>query len=51
VRGRWNHYVFLKDGDRKEIWQNGVLFHQGTNTANLTLIRGLFIGGARTTAT
>ena len=45
-RGRWNHYVFVKDGDLKQIWQNGSLFHHGTNTADLTLIRGFFIGGS-----
>ncbi|HVR74705.1 MAG TPA: lamin tail domain-containing protein [Planctomycetota bacterium] len=45
-RGRWNHYVFVKDGDVKQIWQNGTLFHEGINTADLTLIRGLQIGGA-----
>jgi hypothetical protein len=45
-RAGWNHYVFLKNGDRKEIWQNGVLFASGVNTADLTLVRGFFIGGA-----
>ncbi len=28
----WNHFVFLKDGDTKEIWINGELFHSGVNT-------------------
>jgi hypothetical protein len=45
-RGRWNHYVFIKDGPTKSIWQNGALFHEGQNTARLTAIRGLFIGCA-----
>ncbi|MDB4408539.1 lamin tail domain-containing protein [Akkermansiaceae bacterium] len=43
-KGQWNHYVFVKDGSRKEIWQNGELFHSGTNTAPMTAIRGLWIG-------
>ncbi|MBI4604200.1 MAG: CotH kinase family protein [Planctomycetes bacterium] len=45
-RGRWNHYAFVKDGPRKQIWQNGSLFHEGTNVARLTPIRGLFVGCA-----
>jgi CotH protein/concanavalin A-like lectin/glucanase superfamily protein/lamin tail-like protein/Fn3 domain-containing protein/chitobiase/beta-hexosaminidase-like protein len=45
-RGRWNHYAFVKDKDRKQIWQNGALFHEGTNTADLTMIRGFTIGNA-----
>lgn len=45
-RGEWNHYAFVKNGDEKEIWQNGELFATGTNTADLTPIRGFFIGGA-----
>jgi len=44
-RGVWNHYVFVKDGDSKQIYQNGALFHEGTNVANLTTLRGFFIGG------
>ena len=44
--GRWNHYVFLKDGSRKEIWQNGVLWHSGTNTSPLTQLRGMWLGSA-----
>ncbi len=44
-RGVWNHYAFVKDGDSKRIYQNGALFHEGTNVADLTAIRGLFIGG------
>ncbi len=43
-KGSWNHYVFIKDGDKKEIWQNGELFHSETNTAPLTLIRSFLIG-------
>lgn len=43
-KGRWNHYVFLKDGPRKEIWQNGTLLHRGTSTAALDPIRSFYIG-------
>ena len=43
--GRWNHYVFLKHGDSKEIWQNGTLLHQGLNRADFTPFRSLFLGG------
>ena len=43
-KGQWNHYVFLKDGDRKEIWQNGTLWHSATNTAPITPIRSFFVG-------
>ncbi len=45
-KGRWNHYAFVKSGDVKQVWQNGELFLEGTNTADLTPIRGLFIGAA-----
>ncbi|MEJ6568430.1 MAG: lamin tail domain-containing protein, partial [Akkermansiaceae bacterium] len=45
-KGQWNHYLFLKDGSRKEIWQNGVLFESGDNTFELSPIRGLWIGSA-----
>ena len=43
-RGQWNHYVFLKDGPRKEIWQNGVLWHSGTGAIPLKAIRSLWLG-------
>lgn len=45
-RGRWNHYVFLKDKGRKEIWQNGVLWHSGDGAAPLQAIKSLWIGSA-----
>jgi hypothetical protein len=45
-RGRWNHYVFQKIGDRKEIWQNGSLLHSDTNTEPLPTFRSLIIGAA-----
>jgi hypothetical protein len=43
-RGRWNHYAFIKRGNRKEIWQNGRLLFQGVNAARLTPIRSFHIG-------
>lgn len=43
-RGQWNHYVFLKDGPRKEIWQNGVLWHDGDRAAPLKAVRSLWVG-------
>ena len=45
-RGRWNHYVFLKDGPRKEIWRNGVLWHTGSGAIPLKTIRSLWLGSA-----
>jgi hypothetical protein len=45
-KGRWNHYVFLKRGDTKQIFLNGILLAQGTNTENLTAIRSFFLGSA-----
>ena len=45
-KGQWNHYVFLKDGSRKEIWQNGTLFASGSNSLSLTPIRGFWIGSS-----
>ncbi len=46
-QGAWNHYVFLKDGDRKEIWQNGVLWHTASNNAPLTVVRSFLLGTAQ----
>lgn len=46
-KGRWNHYVFLKNGPRKEIWQNGRLWHSGDSAAPLQAVRGLWLGSAR----
>ncbi len=43
-KGQWNHYVFLKDGPRKEIWQNGVLWHSASNIAPISLIRSFLVG-------
>ena len=41
----WNHYVFIKSEDYKEIWINGELFLDGENTGPLpTNINKLWIG-------
>lgn len=45
-RGQWNHYVLQKDGDRKEIWQNGALILSGTSTDTMMNLRSLFIGAS-----
>ena len=45
-RGQWNHYVLQKSGDRKEIWQNGVLLHSGTNTDAMMNLRSFYIGAS-----
>src|SRR5439155_27301814 len=47
-KGRWNHYAFLKNGDTKEIWQNGARILQAVNTADLTTVRGFLIGAFAT---
>jgi len=31
----WHHFVFIKDGDHKEIWIDGELFHEGENATPL----------------
>jgi hypothetical protein len=31
----WRHYAFVKDGDIKQIWIDGKLFHSGVNTGIL----------------
>jgi hypothetical protein len=31
----WHHFVFVKDGNHKEIWVDGELFHEGENTTAL----------------
>ena len=43
-RGQWNHYVFQKRGDRKEIWQNGALIHSGSNSDAMLNFRSLYLG-------
>jgi len=43
-RGQWNHYVLQKNGDWKEIWQNGALLHSAINTDPMMNLRSLYIG-------
>jgi hypothetical protein len=45
-KGRWNHYVLVKDGDAKRIFIDGELFLEGENRADLTPIRSFTIGCA-----
>lgn len=44
--GQWNHYVFIKNGDMKEVWQNGTMLHNAQNTADFAAFRSLFLGSA-----
>jgi hypothetical protein len=43
---QWHHFTFLKDGSRKEIYVDGVLFHSGNNTAPLPDTIDQFVLGA-----
>jgi len=43
-KGRWNHYAFVKRGSTKQIWQNGKLLLEGTNTDPLAPIRSFYLG-------
>ncbi len=43
-RGQWNHYVLQKNGDVKEIWQNGSLLLSGISTDAMMNLRSLYIG-------
>jgi hypothetical protein len=43
-KGQWNHYVFLKNGDQKEIWQNGQRWAIASNPAPITTIRSFLLG-------
>ena len=45
-KGRWNHYVFLKRGSAKEIWQNGALFARAEGSHPLARLRSLTVGAA-----
>ena len=45
-RGQWNHYLLQKQGDRKEIWQNGSLIHVGKNTERMVNLRSFYLGAA-----
>jgi len=43
----WHHYVFVKNGARKEIWVDGRLFHSGSNTLPLPSdINNIMIGSS-----
>jgi len=44
VRGQWNHFVFVKNGDTKEIWVNGSKFHDGSNNVDFADLFDLYIG-------
>lgn len=45
VENTWNHVVLNKNGDTKQIWVNGVLIIENTNTADLpTEFTRFFIG-------
>ena len=45
--GEWIHFAFVKDGNRKQVWQNGQLLFSGTNTAALPSdFSQLFLGSA-----
>jgi len=49
---KWNQFVFVKNGDTKEIWVNGQKIHSGTNTSDLpTDITRLSVGGNIDSAT
>jgi hypothetical protein len=45
-KGRWNHYVFLKRGAQKEIWQKGTLFAQADGSYPLASLRSLAVGSS-----
>ena len=49
-KGRWNHYLFLKNGPHREIWQNGVKWCSGEGGAPLETMRGFWIGSANSGA-
>jgi hypothetical protein len=43
-RGQWNHYVFVKNGPVKQIWQNGFLILEGKSLAQMPNFRSFYIG-------
>lgn len=45
-KGQWNHYVFIKNRDVKQIWQNGLLLLEASNTADLPPFRTFLIGAS-----
>jgi hypothetical protein len=48
-RGRWNHYVYIKVGNDKYVWQNGSLFRSqiGGATAPINAFNEAVIGAER----
>ena len=47
VPGAWEHFVFQKDGEQKEVWRNGALIISGDGQAGLfSDVTRLFIGSA-----
>jgi hypothetical protein len=50
-RGRWNHYVFQKKGNWKEIWQNGQLLTSGENVAPMLAFRSFLLGAGSVAGT
>jgi hypothetical protein len=43
-KGRWNHYAFIKNGNSKQIWQNGVKILDQSNSDPLKTARSFYIG-------
>ena len=46
-QGHWNHYAFLKDGERTAIYQNGELWTEGFDKKELNPIATAMFGGGR----
>ncbi len=44
--GAWHHFAFVKDGDTKQIWIDGNLFHSGTGASPLPKDIASFVIGA-----
>jgi hypothetical protein len=43
-KGQWNHYAFIKNGNSKQIWQNGTKILDENNSTPLQNARSFFIG-------
>ncbi|MCD8534628.1 MAG: hypothetical protein LR011_07515 [Verrucomicrobia bacterium] len=43
---KWHHFVFIKNGNTKEIWIDGLLFLRGTNTSPLPTDFRQFVMGS-----
>jgi Concanavalin A-like lectin/glucanases superfamily len=47
--GEWHHFVFQKDGNRKEVWRDGNLLIEGINTSPIaTEFSAFYIGSSST---